>query len=126
MTLPKVQDNDLFEADLSTEPRSAKFDIGQIVVNSLFEFRAVVFDVDLEFQSLDEWWQAIPESVRPSKNQPFYHLLAEKDDECYVAYAPEGNLVPDHSGQPLAHPQTYLIFERFENGRYQPKGKIIN
>ena len=109
-----------------TNSRQAKFDIGQLVVHALFDFRAVVFDVDPQFNNIEEWWEAIPETVRPEKDQPFYHLLAEKDDECYVAYAPEGNLSADSSGLPLQHPQTQLLFERFENGRYLPKSKMAN
>ncbi|MFT4091822.1 MAG: heat shock protein HspQ [Asticcacaulis sp.] len=106
--------------------KAARFVIGQIVRHQLFDFRAVIFDVDPMFADAEEWWQAIPASVRPDKNQPFYHLLAENGDECYVAYASEGNLSPDTSGEPLRHPQTGLIFERFENGRYLPKGRLAN
>jgi heat shock protein HspQ len=108
------------------DSRAAKFDIGQVVINSLFDFRGVVFDVDPQFSNIEEWWQAIPEAVRPDKNQPFYHLLAEKGDECYVAYAPEGNLLADDTGVPLQHPQMQLIFDRFENGRYFPKNRMAN
>lgn len=112
--------------DHSSDQRSAKFDIGQVVKHNLFEFRGVVFDVDPEFANTEEWWQAIPESVRPQKDQPFYHLLATNGDSCYVAYASEGNLCADNTGQPLSHPQTRLIFERFENGRYLPKQRMAN
>lgn len=108
------------------EHRSAKFDIGQVVKHSLFEFRGVVFDVDPEFSNTEEWWQAIPEKVRPVKNQPFYHLLAVSGDAHYVAYASEENLCVDTTGQPLQHPQAKLLFERFENGRYLPKSRMAN
>lgn len=108
------------------EHRSAKFDIGQVVRHSLFNFRAVVFDVDPEFSNTDEWWQAIPEKVRPLKNQPFYHLLAVNGDTHYVAYASEENLCVDDTGQPLTHPQAQLLFDRFENGRYLPKNRMAN
>ncbi|EGF90722.1 hemimethylated DNA binding domain protein [Asticcacaulis biprosthecium C19] len=108
------------------QEQRAKFDIGQIVKHNLFEFRGVIFDVDPEFANTDEWWEAIPESVRPSKNQPFYHLLAENGDSHYVAYASEGNLCPDTAGGPLHHPQTRLLFDRYENGRYLPKVRLAN
>lgn len=108
------------------EQRAAKFGIGQVVKHELFGFRGVVFDVDPEFSNTEEWLDAIPAAVRPCKNQPFYHLLAEKGDSHYVAYASEGNLKPDETGQPLAHPQTDLLFDRFENGRYLPKLRIAN
>lgn len=109
-----------------THQRSAKFDIGQVVVHRLFDFRGVIFDVDPQFLDADEWWQAIPEAVRPEKNQPFYHLLAENGESCYVAYASEANLDADDTGEPLRHPQTDLIFDRFENGRYLPKMRLAN
>jgi heat shock protein HspQ len=108
------------------QQRSAKFDIGQVVKHNLFDFRGVVFDVDPEFSNTEEWWQAIPEAVRPQKDQPFYHLLAVNGDSHYVAYASEGNLCADNTGQPLRHPQAELIFDRFENGRYLPKGRMAN
>jgi len=106
--------------------RDAKFGIGQLVKHVLFDFRGVVFDIDPQFSDTEEWWLAIPEAVRPAKNQPFYHLLAENGEICYVAYASEGNLCPDETGKPLRHPQTGLIFERFENGRYLPKARLAN
>lgn len=108
------------------DQRSAKFDIGQVVRHSLFDFRGVVFDVDMQFSSTDEWLEAIPEAVRPCKDQPFYHLLAVNGDSHYVAYASEGNLCADDTGQPLQHPQTTLLFDRFENGRYLPKLRMAN
>ena len=108
------------------EQRAAKFGIGQVVRHSLFDFRGIIFDVDPEFANTDEWWQAIPESVRPDKHQPFYHLLAVNGDSAYVAYASEGNLHPDDSGQPLQHPQASLLFEGFAEGRYLPKARLAN
>ncbi len=108
------------------EQRSAKFGIGQVVKHDLFGFRGIVFDVDPEFSNAEEWLDAIPAAVRPDKHQPFYHLLAVKGDSHYVAYASEGNLCADDTGQPLRHPQADLLFERFENGRYMPKLRIAN
>ena len=57
--------------------RTAKFQIGQIVRHRVFSFRGVIFDIDPEFNNTEEWWLSIPEEVRPHKDQPFYHLLAE-------------------------------------------------
>jgi heat shock protein HspQ len=55
----------------------ARFGIGDVVQHRLFGFRGVVFDIDPVFANTDEWYEAIPENVRPAKEQPFYHLLAE-------------------------------------------------
>ena len=75
--------------------RTAKFQIGQIVRHRIFSFRGVVFDIDPVFNNTEEWWLSIPEEVRPHKDQPFYHLLAENSESEYVAYVSEQNLLPD-------------------------------
>ena len=96
----------------------AKYHLGQIVRHRKHPFRGVVFDVDARFNNTDEWYAAIPEESRPSKNQPFYHLLAENDQSFYVAYVSEQNLVPDESGGPVDHPDLPDLFGDFEDGRY--------
>ncbi|MCS7267071.1 MAG: heat shock protein HspQ [Geminicoccaceae bacterium] len=101
--------------------RTAKFPIGQVVRHRLFPFRGVIFDVDPEFANTEEWYNAIPEEVRPRKDQPFYHLLAENADAYYVAYVSEQNLVPDPYGGPVEHPKVPELFEKLQNGRYQPR-----
>ena len=102
----------------------ARFAIGQIVRHRLFPFRGVVFDVDPVFANTEEWWQSIPEDIRPTKDQPFYHLLAENEDNSYVAYVSEQNLLPDDSGEPVGHPQTSVIFESFDHGQYKLRPRI--
>src|SRR5271170_3307104 len=98
--------------------RTAKFQIGQIVRHRIFSFRGVIFDIDPEFNNTEEYWLSIPEEIRPHKDQPFYHLLAENDQSSYVAYVSEQNLLPDDSGEPVGHPHTALIFESFQDGQY--------
>jgi len=99
--------------------RSARFRLGQIVRHRHYPFRGVIFDVDPTFSNTDEWWEAIPEDIRPDKDQPFYHLLAENDETEYVAYVSEQNLVPDDTGEPLRHPQILELFDELEDGRYR-------
>jgi len=94
--------------------RNAKFAIGQVVRHRVFPFRGVIFDVDPTFANTEEWWLAIPEDMRPPKDQPFYHLLAENDQNSYVAYVSEQNLLPDNTGEPVGHPHTGLLFEGFD------------
>ena len=79
---------------------AARFAIGQLVKHRIFSFRGVIFDVDPVFNNTEEWWQSIPEDVRPRKDQPFYHLLAENDETEYVAYVSEQNLLADETGKP--------------------------
>jgi heat shock protein HspQ len=104
----------------------AKYQIGQVVRHRIFPFRGVIFDVDPEYANTEEWWNSIPAEVRPSREQPFYHLLAENDETEYVAYVSEQNLVPDDSGTPLRHPQINQIFESADPGRYKPKAIIAH
>jgi heat shock protein HspQ len=102
----------------------AKFAIGQVVRHRVYPFRGVIFDVDPTFSNTEEYWLSIPEHIRPRKDQPFYHLLAENDESSYVAYVSEQNLLPDDSGQPVGHPQAQLIFESFSEGHYQLRPRI--
>ena len=98
---------------------SARFAIGDVVRHRIFDFRGVIFDVDPEFSNSDEWYEAIPEAIRPSKDQPFYHLLAENAETTYVAYVSQQNLVPDDSDEPVDHPEIGTMFDGLEGGRYQ-------
>ena len=98
----------------------AKFRIGDIVRHRLFPFRGVIYDVDPQFNNTEEWWQSIPAEVRPRKDQPFYHLLAENDETTYIAYVSEQNLLWDESGDPVEHPQVNEFFHSIEDGRYVP------
>ena len=108
------------------ETQTARFTIGQVVKHRIFPFRGVIFDVDPVFANTEEWWLSIPESVRPRKDQPFYHLLAENAETEYVAYVSEQNLVPDDSGRPLRNAQVLEMFERDESGAYRTRGTVAN
>jgi len=103
----------------------ARFAIGDVVRHKLFDFRGVIFDVDPEFANSEEWYQAIPEAMRPSKDQPFYHLLAENSDSSYVAYVSQQNLLPDDSEEPIDHPAIATMFNR-EDGRYHLRPDLRN
>src|SRR3954465_6780528 len=102
----------------SIDMPSARFAIGEVVRHRLFDFRGVVFDVDPEFANSEEWYEAIPEALRPSKDQPFYHLLAENTESTYVAYVSQQNLLHDESDEPVDHPAIPTMFNR-EDGRYR-------
>lgn len=99
--------------------RKAKFAVGQVVKHRFYPFRGIVFDIDPTFNNSEEWWQSIPEEIRPKKDQPFYHLLAENAETEYIAYVSEQNLLPDETGQPLRHPQIGEFFVEDEDGRYR-------
>ena len=101
------------------KPRQAKYRIGQVVRHRYYPFRGVIYDVDPTFNNTEEWWLSIPEAMRPSKDQPFYHLLAENAETEYTAYVSEQNLLPDTTGTPLRHPQVKELFVAGTDGRYR-------
>lgn len=97
----------------------ARFAPGDIVRHRMFDFRGVVFDIDPVFANSDEWYEAIPEAIRPAKEQPYYHLLAESEDSSYIAYVSQQNLVADGDGGPIDHPQVDAMFDGLDHGRYR-------
>jgi heat shock protein HspQ len=99
----------------------ARFAIGEVVRHRLFDFRGVIFDVDPVFANSEEWYEAIPEDIRPPKDQPFYHLLAENGESSYTAYVSQQNLLADESDEPVDHPAISGLFDTVSRGRYQLK-----
>ena len=106
--------------------REAKYSIGQVVRHKLFPFRGVVFDVDPEFSNTEDWLTSIPEPIRPSRDQPFYHLFAENSDSSYIAYVSEQNLAPDETGEPIEHPQLDIMLDELDDGGYKLRPESIN
>jgi heat shock protein HspQ len=106
--------------------RQAKFQIGDVVRHRIHPFRGVIFDVDPVFANTEEWWLSIPEELRPRKDQPFYHLLAQNAQTTYIAYVSEQNLLPDAEHGPVGHPQVESLFAGFVEGRYLPRRRVTN
>jgi heat shock protein HspQ len=102
----------------------ARFGIGEVVRHKIFDFRGVIFDVDPVFANSEEWYESIPEALRPSKDQPFYHLLAENVETSYVAYVSQQNLIADDSEEPLENPAIDAMFESLEDGRYRLRDQL--
>jgi heat shock protein HspQ len=116
---PPAEPSTPFEASVPMPPvATARFAIGDVVKHRLFEFRGVIFDVDPVFANSEEWYAAIPEEVRPRKDQPFYHLLAENSESSYIAYVSQQNLVADDSEDPIDHPAIDGLFDGYAPGRY--------
>lgn len=122
--LQVMSPNDLPSPGDRAEPQAppiahARFSIGDVVRHRMFDFRGVIFDVDPVFNNSEEWYEAIPEGIRPRKDQPFYHLLAENIESTYVAYVSQQNLEPDDSDEPIDHPAISGLFTAFADGRYE-------
>ncbi len=109
-----------------TRTRTARFSIGDVVRHRHFPFRGVVFDVDPVFDNTEEWWLSIPEEIRPRKDQPFYHLLAENAENEYVAYVSEQNLEPDTSDEPVRHPRVAEALAEDGAGGWRVRRDLLN
>lgn len=101
----------------------ARFSIGDVVKHRLFDFRGVVFDIDPIFANSEEWYQSIPEEIRPDRDQPFYHLLAENGESSYIAYVSQQNLQADNSDEPVDHPAIDNLFSSYVDGRYKLRSR---
>ena len=102
------------------------FNIGDIVKHRIYPFRGVIVDVDPEFSNTEEWYQSIPAEIRPSRNQPYYHLMAENTETFYTAYVSQQNLVDDGENGPLEHPDLDEIFSGMKKGKYQLRNEVRN
>ena len=96
-----------------------EYSIGQLVKHKFLDFRGVIFDVDPEFNNTEEWYASIPDAIRPSKNQPFYHMFAENDQVFYTAYVSQQNLLQDESEIPVEHPDVGVLFGEFNGKSYK-------
>ncbi len=113
----------LIEAPLETR---ARFAIGDVVRHRLFDFRGVIFDIDPVFANSEEWYESIPKEVRPTREQPYYHLFAENGDSSYIAYVSQQNLTGDSDGGPVEHPNVAQLFEEFAEGRYRLRNRLTH
>jgi heat shock protein HspQ len=98
-----------------TRTLEAKYCIGQCVLDPQFRYRGVIIDVDPSYNGEESWYEKNAPH-RPSKNQPWYHILVHDSD--YRAYTGESSLEPDSSGELINHPEIDYFFKEFKNGLY--------
>ena len=129
------KNNDEKNETLTSKQKSSKkikvykdplFNIGDIVKHRVYPFRGVIVDVDPEFSNTEEWYQSIPAEIRPSRKQPYYHLMAENTETFYTAYVSQQNLVNDGENGPLEHPDLEEIFSGMNHGKYQLRNEVRN
>ena len=109
-------------------PRAARarFGIGDVVRHRTHGFRGVIFDIDPVFANSDAWYEAIPAEIRPRREQPYYHLFAESDEDSYIAYVSQQNLTADAEGGAVEHPNLEAVFEPFDGARYRLRQGLRN
>ena len=129
------KNNDEKKEDLTSSQNLSKkikvykdplFNIGDIVKHRIYPFRGVIVDVDPEFSNTEEWYQSIPAEIRPSREQPYYHLMAENTETFYTAYVSQQNLVGDGENGPLEHPDLGEIFSGMDHGKYHLRNEVRN
>ncbi len=129
------KNNDEKKEDLTSKSNLSKkikvykdplFNIGDIVKHRIYPFRGVIVDVDPEFSNTEEWYQSIPAEIRPSREQPYYHLMAENTETFYTAYVSQQNLVGDGENGPLEHPDLEEIFSGMDHGKYHLRNEVRN
>jgi len=106
--------------------KKASFNIGQVVKHKYYPFRGVVFDIDPEYANTEEYLMSIPQKIRPTKDQPFYHLLAENSETEYIAYVSEQNLEIDDSDEPISHDELYNFYGDYVDGSYKLLNNLKN
>ena len=121
--LKKIISNTSDKIQVHKEPL---FNIGDIVKHRIYPFRGVIIDVDPEFSNTEEWYQSIPAEIRPSRQQPYYHLMAENTETFYTAYVSQQNLVRDGENGPLEHPDIEEMFSGMEKGKYHLRNEVRN
>jgi heat shock protein HspQ len=121
--LKKIISNTSDKIQVHKEPL---FNIGDIVKHRIYPFRGVIIDVDPEFSNTEEWYQSIPAEIRPSRKQPYYHLMAENTETFYTAYVSQQNLVRDGENGPLEHPDIEEMFSGMEKGKYHLRNEVRN
>ena len=96
----------------------SQFSIGSVVTHTRYNFRAVVVDVDGTFQGQQSVLDMMPESDRPSKNQPWYKLLVHGGED--MAYVAECMLYMDSCAEPIQHPMLDdFLTPNMQKGCYQ-------
>ncbi len=133
MSIKKKVQNETDNSNIETKgsnrikvQKDPLFNIGDIVKHRIYPFRGVIVDVDPEFSNTEEWYESIPAEIRPSRNQPYYHLMAENTETFYTAYVSQQNLVDDGDNGPLDHPDLDEIFSGMEKGKYHLRNEVRN
>ena len=94
------------------------FQVGQIVHHLRYDYRGVIVGYDRACKADDDWYEYQTQgmSYKPSKQQPWYHVLV--DGATHQTYVAQQNLEPGDDSQPISHPLLDQVFVTFLGGRY--------
>ena len=71
------------------------YTIGSIIVHKNYGYRGVIVAIDGCCTASDSWYES--NKTRPSKEQPWYHILVDKSGGLST-YVAQSNLVEDFDG----------------------------
>jgi heat shock protein HspQ len=95
--------------------KTAKFNIGEIVIHKRSRYRAIIVDIDPLFQASGQY---NPQAIKRefATRNPWYRLLV--DDSSQMTYVEENLLIADPNPNPVYNPQLgeYL---KGHDGSYQ-------
>ena len=110
----------------NTNSDIAKFSVGQVIHNTLLDYRGVIIDVDQQFRGThgpaNGASASVPEAA--SSGGPWYHVLVDGTSDW--AYVAERNLEPDTEGGPIDHPDVVDYFEKITESGYSPHRNSVN
>lgn len=96
--------------------KSAKFNIGDVVLHKRIRYRAVVVDVDPLFQASGNYNPRAEKEEFATRN-PWYRLLV--DDSSQMTYVEECMLIADPSKQLIDNPNVHDYLQE-QKGVYRP------
>ena len=108
-----------------TNKHHAKYNVGQVIHHTLFDYRGVIVDVDSDFRVGAELnaQEQRPKGINPA-SRPWYHVLVDGTaDRTYVS---EQNIEPDSLGAPVEHPDLIDYFENKTASGYVRKAQKVN
>ena len=100
----------------SPDPKKTTFfKKGQLIQHRRYGYRGVIVDRDLGCQ-LEKENRNPTNTVQPTKNQPWYHILVDQSNQ--TTYAAQSSLRADSSGVEIHHPLIKKYFCNFHDGKY--------
>ena len=93
-----------------------EFKVGQLVKHRRYNYRGVVYGIDLKFEAGEDWYQN--NKTQPDKDQAWYHVLVH--ESMATTYTAQSSLVADESQKMIEHPLISKFFNGFEEGIYIP------
>lgn len=103
----------------------AKYNVGQLIEHVFYkDIPGVILDVDPVFSEDEDIYQSLEDEMKPDRNQPFYRvLLSNYDDDAYVVYAAERNLLPSQRDFDN-DPRLDMFFSGMKDGRYVSRQRM--